>query len=66
MTSAFITFPFLTNPDSIRETIMLRGNSAAKIFSTQEAAVNYCKSMNLPECSPEGVQWDWQELGFHG
>jgi hypothetical protein len=66
MTSAFITFPFLTNPDSIRETIILRGNRAAKIFSTQEAAVNYCKSMNQPECSPDGVQWDWEELDFHG
>ena len=66
MTSAFITFPFLTNPDSIRETIILRGNRAAKIFSTQEAAVNYCKSMNLPECSADGVQWDWEELEFHG
>jgi len=66
MTSAFITFPFITNSDSIRETILLRGSKASKIFSTQEAAVNYCKSMNLPECSPAEVIWDWEELDFHG
>jgi hypothetical protein len=64
MTSAFITFPYCAIADSVRETILLRGNSAAKIFSTQLAAENYCGAQN--STAPDGVQWDWEELGFHG